>query len=233
MTVQSVVEAAFDEADIAVMQTMADQVAIAIDNARLFVETQAALKEMEAVHRQYLREAWAAYAPAVGATYYETAPLAGAVEPKDGGVLAAPITLRGEAIGTLGVQDDSGTRQWTAEETALVQAVTNRLGLAAENLRLLDETRRRAAQERLVGEVTARMRQTLDVDAVLDTAVDEIARVMGLAALDLRLGTPPPVGPVLPEPSLSAEQSGQAQAPGQGGRKRRRGRGKKQDGDSE
>jgi GAF domain-containing protein/HAMP domain-containing protein len=228
MTVQSVVEAAFDEADIAVMQTMADQVAIAIDNARLFVETQAALKEMEAVHRQYLREAWAAYTPSAGATYYETAPLAQAVELKDGRVLAAPITLRGEAIGTLGVQDDSGTRQWTAEEAALVQAVTNRLGLAAENLRLLDETRRRAAQERLVGEVTARMRQTLDVDAVLDTAVNEIARVMGLAALDLRLGTPPPGGPTWPEPSLSVGQSGQAD-----GRKRRRGRGKKQDGDSE
>jgi len=249
MTVQSTVEAAFDEADIAVMQTMADQVAIAMDNARLFVETQAALKEMEAVHRQYLREAWSEYAPAAGATYYETAPLpagqarigAGAEERRegpgpigrDGGVLAAPITLRGEEIGTLGVQDDSGTRQWTAEEAALVQAVTNRLALAAENLRLVDETRRRAAQERLVGEVTARMRQTLDVDAVLDTAVNEIARVMGLAALDLRLGTPPPGGPILPEPSLSAEQSGQAQAPGQGGRKRRRGRGKKQDGDSE
>ncbi len=76
MTVQSVVEAAFDEADIAVMQTMADQVAVALDNSRLFVETQAALKEMEAVHRQYLREAWAAYAPTAGATYYETAPLA-------------------------------------------------------------------------------------------------------------------------------------------------------------
>jgi len=40
MTVQSVKEAAFDEADITVMQTMADQVAVAIDNARLFEETQ-------------------------------------------------------------------------------------------------------------------------------------------------------------------------------------------------
>src|SRR5690606_22459019 len=130
---------------------------IAIDNARLFVETQAALEDMEAVHRRYLREAWAGYLPTAGATYYETAPLpAGEVR-----ALAAPIQVRGEAIGRLEVQDDRETRQWTAEEVALVQAVTNRLALAAENLRLLDETQRRAAQERLVGEVTARMRQTL------------------------------------------------------------------------
>jgi CheY-like chemotaxis protein/putative methionine-R-sulfoxide reductase with GAF domain len=45
MTVQSVEEAAFDEADIAVMQTMADQVAAAIDNAQLFAQTEAALEE--------------------------------------------------------------------------------------------------------------------------------------------------------------------------------------------
>jgi GAF domain-containing protein/HAMP domain-containing protein len=40
LDVQSTKEAAFDEADIAVMQTMADQVANAIENARLFEETQ-------------------------------------------------------------------------------------------------------------------------------------------------------------------------------------------------
>ena len=244
MTVQSTAEAAFDEADIAVMQTMADQVAIAIDNARLFVETQAALKSMEALHRQYLREAWATYAPVAGVTYYETAPSAG--EPgkgsKDGSALVAPVTLRGEEIGTLGVQDDSGTRQWTAEEATLAQAVTDRLALAAENLRLLDETRRRAAQEQLVGEVTARMRQTLDVDAVLDTAVDEIARVMGLAALDLRLGmtVPEEPSPVVASPAPPGKGKRREKSTGtaQGPRKRqgpadRSGTGMRQDGDSE
>jgi signal transduction histidine kinase/CheY-like chemotaxis protein/HAMP domain-containing protein len=45
MTVQSVEETAFDEADRAVMQTMADQVAVAIDNAQLLAQTQAALEE--------------------------------------------------------------------------------------------------------------------------------------------------------------------------------------------
>jgi len=254
MTVQSTVEAAFDEADIAVMQTMADQVAIAIDNARLFVETQAALKEMEAVHRQYLREAWAAYAPAAGVTYYETAllpagqagTLDGAEEPSvgSGQALIAPIELRGEEIGTLGVQADTAERQWTAEEVALVQAVTNRLALAAENLRLLDETQRRAAQERLVGEVTARMRQTLDVEAVLDTAVDEIARVMGLAALDLRLGTaiPEERSPVTASPvpdghgaSPVPDGHGASPAPPTRGKRQEKTRrqGKSQNGDSE
>ncbi|MBN1136066.1 MAG: GAF domain-containing protein [Anaerolineae bacterium] len=193
MTVQSTVEAAFDEADIAVMQTMADQVAVAIDNARLFVETQAALKEMEAVHRQYLREAWTGYAPTAGATYYETAPSRQkqpGLSPGDGGgqTLAAPITLRGEEIGTVGIEVDTEARQWTAEEAALVRAVTDRLALAAENLRLLDETQRRAAEERLVGEVTAQMRQTLDLDAILQAAAREMRGVLDLDEVEVRMG---------------------------------------------
>ncbi|MEJ2560791.1 MAG: GAF domain-containing protein [Anaerolineae bacterium] len=71
MTVQSVQEAAFDEADIAVMQTMADQVAVAIDNAQLFAQTQAALLEMEATQRRYLGQAWSKYTHGGAVSGYE------------------------------------------------------------------------------------------------------------------------------------------------------------------
>ena len=58
MTVQSTEEAAFSDEDIAVLQTMADQVAVAIENARLLTETQKALQEVQAVHQSYLRQGW-------------------------------------------------------------------------------------------------------------------------------------------------------------------------------
>jgi len=45
LDVQSVQEAAFDEDDVAVLQIMADQLAVAIEKARLFERTQAALEE--------------------------------------------------------------------------------------------------------------------------------------------------------------------------------------------
>jgi GAF domain-containing protein len=61
MTVQSAEEAAFDEAYVDVLQVMADQVAVAIDNARLFADAQAALAELEALQQQYLGEAWTGY----------------------------------------------------------------------------------------------------------------------------------------------------------------------------
>ncbi|OQY23657.1 MAG: hypothetical protein B6I35_03225 [Anaerolineaceae bacterium 4572_32.2] len=50
MTIQSTKMAAFSEGDVAVLQTMADQLATAIANARLFEQTQATLSYAEALY---------------------------------------------------------------------------------------------------------------------------------------------------------------------------------------
>jgi GAF domain-containing protein/HAMP domain-containing protein len=245
MTVQSSQEAAFDEADIAVMQTMADQVAVTIDNARLFAETQAALAEMEATHRHYLGQAWTRYLQTARTTSYETerpgvAPLGntvlsevqqaverqratvltgpsaprqawdsaslgrdheaegpvlnpalseGEAEGESRSALVAPIALRGGVIGALGIHDEDGARQWTDDEVALVEAVTERMALAVENLRLLDETQHRAARERLTREITDSIRGAVTVEDAIQRAVREMGRALGASEMVARIGT--------------------------------------------
>jgi GAF domain-containing protein len=186
MTVQSMEEAAFDETDVAVMQAMADQVAVALDNARLFVDAQAAVEEMKATHRRYLGRTWSEYLQTSQGTSYE-AVRSGTALQSDQPTLAAPIVLRGAIIGTLEIHDEDDTRQWSEDEIALVEAVAERLGLAAENLRLLEETQRRAAFDRLVGQVTGRMRETLDLDTVLKTAAQEVRQALDLSEVVVRL----------------------------------------------
>jgi len=212
MSVQSTAESAFDEADIVIMQTMADQVAVAIDNARLFAATQVALAEMETTHQRYLGQAWTRYLRVARDNRYEArqpgvAPLdehevmdeaREALERRrptvlDGGddghsALVAPIALRGVTIGVLGLHDERNPREWTDDEIALVEAIAERLALAAENLRLLDETQRRAARERLTADITARLRETLDVDAVLQAAAREIGQSLDFAEVEVRIG---------------------------------------------
>jgi GAF domain-containing protein/HAMP domain-containing protein len=213
MTVQSAQEAAFDEADIAIMQTMADQVAVAIDNARLFAKTRAALEKAEATHQRYMRQAWSEYTRARAISGYQQAdagmlPLGDEMLPEaqqamthkspviwsgDGeqapSALVVPIVLRGQSVGALGFTDKEGKRQWSADNVALAEAISEQLALAAENLRLVDETQRRAAREQLAGEVTARMRETLDMEAVLKTAADEMYKALGLDEIVIRLAT--------------------------------------------
>jgi K+-sensing histidine kinase KdpD/DNA-binding response OmpR family regulator len=58
LDVQSTQEAAFGEDDIAVLQILADQIAIAIENARLFQGTQQALEEVQEVQRSYVAQQW-------------------------------------------------------------------------------------------------------------------------------------------------------------------------------
>jgi GAF domain-containing protein len=56
-----------------------------------------------------------------------------------------------------------------------------------ERARLHEETQRRAARERLTSEVTARMRETLDMDSVLKTAVREMREALGLHDVMIQL----------------------------------------------
>jgi transcriptional regulator with GAF, ATPase, and Fis domain len=110
------------------------------------------------------------------------------LDEKSHSALTVPIALRGEIIGALGIHDDDDARQWTEDEIALVNAIAERMALAAENLRLLDETQRHTAEERLIGEVTARMRETLDVDTVLQTAIREMGKALGITRVEVRMG---------------------------------------------
>jgi GAF domain-containing protein len=102
------------------------------------------------------------------------------------GALAVPITLRDQVIGALNLRFED---EYVAPETvSLIQEITNRLALTLENARLLEESQRRAARERLTGEVTARMRETLDVDRVLQTAVREMRAILNLAEAEVQMG---------------------------------------------
>ncbi len=215
MTVQSDREAAFDEADIAILQAMADQVAIAIDNARLFADTQAALEELRAAQQRYLRQAWEHYLRAAESSYYEArrsdmpaladralAEADSVVERQEvvvktpssaeehSSAVIVPISLRGVVIGALGVHDEYGERQWDENDIAIIQAVAERMALAADNLRLLYETQRRAYREQLTREIADRMRRAADMSTLLRTAVQAAAEALGSTETFVQLQMP-------------------------------------------
>ncbi|MCK7516915.1 MAG: GAF domain-containing protein [Ignavibacteriales bacterium] len=58
LDVQSEKPGAFTENDANTLSILADQIAIALENARLFAQTQQALNEAQALYRQNLQEGW-------------------------------------------------------------------------------------------------------------------------------------------------------------------------------
>jgi len=197
LDVQSREPEAFSDEDVAVLQTLADQVAMAISNARLFQQAQESLEAERRAYGELSREAWAEMLrgrPVLGYTCDNSGvrPVAGrsdAHSDDDLPALEIPVAARGQVIGTISVHKPGDAGEWTAEEVELVRTLTDQVGLALESARLYQDTQRRAASERLTSEVTARIRETLDVETVLETAVREISEALGLAALDVRLGT--------------------------------------------
>jgi GAF domain-containing protein len=214
LNLRSVEREAFSEEDVPVLQTLADQIAVAIDNARLFAEAQENLSELERVQRRYVREQWTRFISSYGLPVYErtqpdTKPLSDAPPPgvervlsgqemmvkSDAGTgagdatLVVPIRLRGEILGALGLQETQGERWWTDDEIALIEAVADQMALAIENARLLEETQRRAAQERVLSDITAQVRSSTQVDTILRTAVREIGRALRASEGVIKLGS--------------------------------------------
>jgi GAF domain-containing protein len=175
--------------------TLSEQAASVIQSFLLNEKTQATLAELEATQRRYQIQAWSSYnqsrrSSGIQKTGEGFQPLSKQpiAEVKtvlnqpvplinDNGealTLTVPIMLRDQPIGAIGLQADENKRQWTPEEVALVQEITEQFALAAESLRLLDETQRRAARERLVGEITTKLRTTNDPQTMLETAAAEL-----------------------------------------------------------
>lgn len=217
VTVQSVQAAAFDEADVAVMQTMVDQVATAIDNARLFSQVQQSLEVERRVYGELTRETWQQQlqsSPAIGflSNRRQTIPASGfwrpemhtalragqAVQDPSGSMLSIPIRVRDQVIGVIGGRKAEGNA-WAPEEIGLLQTLSDQLGVALESARLYQDTQRRAARERLSAQVTARMRESLDMETVLRTAVAEMRQALELEGVVVQLARPEETAPVADE----------------------------------
>lgn len=155
-------------------QSLAGQLAIAVENAQLFSQAQQARQEVESQARRLTRSAWNEYLDSVqrperlGYIYDQAAvvPLApeaadlGAVEPgrevKGSQALQAPILVAGERIGQIALER-SNQPEWTPEEVALVNAVASQVARRVDGLRLLEQAERyrreaELAAQRLVRE---------------------------------------------------------------------------------
>jgi GAF domain-containing protein len=172
LDVQSTQEAAFSEDNIEVLQNMANQVAISLDNARLFQETNQNLQELRNIQKQYLREAWIDARLPGG----EISLFVGADSEEDEKHLVeVPIALRDQIIGQLSLE---GNEALSSDEQSWIQAIATQTALALENARLLEESQSAAMREKFVTEITNKIWSSTTIDGVLQTAVRELGKVL-------------------------------------------------------
>ena len=207
LDVQSVEQAAFTDEDVTALQTMADQLAVAIDNARLLERTETQLRELSALHGEYSAAAWAELTSPerqLGYVYdrvdvlpaeqtlapaLDVAPERGeAVVPAEpeatGAMLARPLEVHGQVIGVVGVsrmaaiRETDKAREWSPDEIAIVEAVSEQVAVALESARLFEEARIRAEELAMLNELSQALAARLDVEQVLDETYRGASRLV-------------------------------------------------------
>jgi GAF domain-containing protein/HAMP domain-containing protein len=196
LDIQSDQPQAFRAEDVDVFQTLADQVAVAIENARLLGESQAALMQLEAVSTLRTRDAWNQKLLGQELAFTFT-PLGIRLEANSGSAgengVQTPITLRGQTIGSISLARKDNAR-WSKFDEDLVNEVAYQVGLAVDNLRLLEDAQQRARQEQTIGELATRFSQALDIDSLLQTAARELGQMPDVSEVSVFIGQ-------LPEPT--------------------------------
>lgn len=211
LTIQSDKPNAFDEDTLTILQIMADQIAIALDNARLFEERENALQAAQRSFGEFTLQAWRDLLggrPRWGYRYAQgtLSPLDDKWSPllehavitkqpvasrdKHGPILAVPLLLRGTPIGALQFHKAPEALDWSPSEIQILQELSGQMALALENARQYQEIQRRAFQEELRAELVSRLRQKNDLEHVLTTAADEIYTTLNLEEVTVQLFAP-------------------------------------------
>lgn len=180
LDVQSTKEADFGPELIETMQNMAGQVAIALENARLYQEAQRVIKEMRAVHQQYLQEGWSGYS----ALHDEMEYSVGDEILENASQMEVSISLRDQLLGRIMLE---GNDEWTQEQRSLVDAVATQAAIALENARLVSESRQVAVQERMLAEINSKIWSSATIDGVLQTVAKELGRRMNASQVTVEL----------------------------------------------
>ncbi len=196
LDLQTTQPVAFGKDDIELLTVLADQLSAAIQNARLFAETRRALAESEQIYRQYISQQWQAAVQQniVGAKYtgYDVKPVTQTAQNVAPQVMASPeelsipIKLRGETIGVISVRK-SNKRKWNMDEVDIAQSIADRVAIALENVRLLNEAQRRASKERVIGNIAAKLSTSSNLESVFTLALEELGHIIPGAEIVVQL----------------------------------------------
>ena len=190
-------------------EALAGQLAIAIQNARQFQIAQKAATEAEEAYRRYIRGEWRILTretKRLGYRYSKAGvgPLKARIDSSEVAEAATtgktntskkesrsqivvPIKLREEVIGILNVSSEL-TQQWDQDDIDIAEAVAERVALAIENVRLVEASQAQAARERTISEVTSRIGDSINLNSILQTAVEELGRIIPGSEVIIQLG---------------------------------------------
>jgi len=195
LDVQSTEAEAFTEEDSAVLQSLADQIAVAIENSRLYRQMEEAVDAERRARGEASHRTWEAYLrQRQNLGFVKEGRTVRALEGEGAGaqserVVAVPIYAGDQEVAVIEIPFSEAQATWTAEQVSMLEALADQVGQALDRAQLYESTERSAARERVIGESAAQIRASLDMETVLRTAVREVAETLRIDHAEIRLGT--------------------------------------------
>jgi GAF domain-containing protein len=182
-----------------IQRIVADQLAIAIDNARKFHEMNQSLRELELLTGRYTKESWDAAQKVMslkdGYVYRgsivrrrDTQPIGGNDRRMNSNreSVRLPLKLRDQSIGSIVFTFDEADPD--PDVVTTLKEMTQRLTLIMENARLVMEARSLAAREQQINQITAQVRGSLSVESILRNTVQELGKAFGASKTFIQIG---------------------------------------------
>jgi GAF domain-containing protein len=187
---------AFQENDLSILSILADQVAITIQNSFLYEESLTALRKSEGASLRATMAAWQRYEKSLPTKGYQydgikSEPLTALKQSsQEQNSLSVPVELRGQTIGRFKLNLSDPAREWTDDEVAMIKATAERVALALEGARLLDEAQKRATRESFLSEVATKLGASFQLDSILRDTVQELGQTLKNSTVTFQLVNP-------------------------------------------
>lgn len=206
LDVQSRERDSFPPEQVEVLQILANQISVAIENVRLFEQTQTLIQSLEQGQTVRARSSWRAYLQEAQTPQLKSRagtetgtdftslreqalrtgqsvvgdPTANATIP-----FVVPVRLRNEVLGV--IEYEVQQAEFDYDRVLLAEELVNRLAISLDNARLFQESQRATQRERVVNEISAKLTSYTDIEDILQTAIQEVGQALRTSQVGIRI----------------------------------------------
>jgi GAF domain-containing protein len=196
LDIQSMESNAFTQEGVDIFSVLADQISVAIQNTRSLEQAKQALQELKVASRQVTDQEWKGFVETVKTRGYrydgiKPEPLketAKSIDDQES--LLLPIQLRGQTIGRLKLRASEKAHIWTDDEMAIIESTAERVALALESARLLEDAQKRAARETFLSEMSTKLSTSYQLDSILRDTVEDLGETLKGSKVTFQLVNP-------------------------------------------
>lgn len=206
LDVQSTQRDVFDEDLVTILETLTSQIAIAIENSRLYEASRRRLTELDNTARQRTQHNWEDFMYTQRTDQLTTragAPVlndfselrqqaaasqkitVGELTNRDTIPIAIPIVIREQVLGV--VEWEIQEAEFNQNRVLLAEELASRLAVSLDNARLVQTGRQTAENERIINTISAKISGQTDIAQILQTAIQEVGQALRAPQVNINI----------------------------------------------